>query len=528
MAESTREVAAPMDVEPPAANTEDDDYDIEQDLEDLLDGRLVEDEEEQDSGAAAPSASDTPDTLSTPQARRSQDLEALLAEGFDSQARRSQDMEAPNSQARRSQDLEDLLAEGFDSQAGQSQEQSLPQAATAATGAAVATATIPEPSRLDTQPSLAEPPAEAGEDGGELPSEDELFGPEPEETRTAADAAAASAMPPPPPPPYSASTQAAAEDTPSESAADFVDESRFTKDQNGVLMHKWKADYAPRGGGGRAQCRDPQCLEMAEQAGVKIIEKGVLRIARRVLMQDGEEEKIMMMWYHARCMFATFKRSRKTTRCIESPEDIEGFESVESQDQELLRRWMKKEQDPMKGRTPQAGGHYTPEKRSATGEPESREAKKVKKLLSEMKLAKGDRVWTHCRVRPSVTAAGPGGFVDVAVKSAKPELCEIREEAKDGQIAVQFESAEHEKERLKLFANPKRKKTRGWNRFPRFFEGKKQRVPLSWIVQNRTPPRLCSCIKQDWGHQCGSGDIEDGIISCGRGTMSKKVYGVMQ
>ncbi|CAE7524611.1 Herc4 [Symbiodinium sp. KB8] len=66
-----------------------------------------------------------------------------------------------------------------------------------------------------------------------------------------------------------------------------VDETRFTLDKDGNRLHKWKVDYAARAGGGRAMCRDSQCLERCEQAGVAVIEKGALRIGRRVLNKEG-------------------------------------------------------------------------------------------------------------------------------------------------------------------------------------------------------------------------------------------------
>merc|ERR1712046_235315 len=98
------------------------------------------------------------------------------------------------------------------------------------------------------------------------------------------------------------------------------------------------------------------------------------------------------------------------------------------------------------------GGHIETPKRGAPADPDdTREAKKTKKLLAEMPLQKGDRVWTHCRVRPTDIAAGPGGMVDVVVKSKKPELGMIRSEVEDGCLIIQFESAEDEKERLEKF-----------------------------------------------------------------------------
>jgi len=98
----------------------------------------------------------------------------------------------------------------------------------------------------------------------------------------------------------------------------------------------------------------------------------------------------------------------------------------------------------------------------------------------------------------------------------------VEEVEKDDSILVQFESAEHEQERIEKFQSPDKRmaKIRSWFMHPRVFEGKKQRLPLSW-VQSKPPPRLCGCQKQQWAHPCEHG------ISCTRGT-STKVWGVGQ
>lgn len=271
-------------------------------------------------------------------------------------------------------------------------------------------------------------------------------------------------------------------------------------------------------------CRDLDCLERHDQAGVRTIEKGDLRIGRRVLMEKFGDGDVTMMWYHARCIFNTFLRSRKTTRVIENIEDLEGFEDLQLEDQGLLRRFIDGSEDVRAARSRTSGGPkqhvQTPEKRGSDLHEESPTAKRRRGDAKVVTLRKGDRVWTFCRVRPAASDR-PGPAAEFAVKSPKPELGMVREEERDGNVIIQFESTEHEKERLEKYGDRRHAKIRAWLRYPRIFEGKKQRIPTTWIQWNRSPPRLCGCTKQAWGHECECG------IACTRGT-SKIVWGVCQ
>lgn len=298
--------------------------------------------------------------------------------------------------------------------------------------------------------------------------------------------------------------------------------SRYMRDENGHLLHKWKVDYAPRGGGGRAQCRDSDCLERPHQGGSRCIEKGCLRIGRRIMMDKTatDDGKVSVMWYHARCMFNTFLRARKTTRTIETEFDIEGFEALLPEDQDVLRRLIDKhEAQDLKAARFRSFDGATPEKRSAPGDAADGSAAKRQKKGKELReINKGDRVWTHFRCLPKASEGLPGGL-PVAVKSKKPEVAIVREDTFDGSVIVQFESEEHEKERIAMYQTRRGKKISGWLRYPRIFEGKKQRVPLTWVDRRRDPPRLCSCTRQEWNHGVCTG------ISCGRGAFAN-VWGV--
>lgn len=296
--------------------------------------------------------------------------------------------------------------------------------------------------------------------------------------------------------------------------------SRFTKDAEGNLVCKWKADYAPRGGGGRAQCRDADCLHRHEQEGGRLIEKGCLRIGRRVLMpaKEGEEPQMTFMWYHARCIFNVFLRARKGTRLIEIEDDIEDFNLISVDDQALLRRIIAGNEDLRKARFAEGQGAFsTPLKRTLDGL-EFTPAKR-RRGMEPPELKVGNRIWIHTRVRASVPKGGIPPEGDLPVKSAKPELGMIIEEPKDGRVVMQFESAEMEKDRLEKHGQNKFKQIRGWLRYPRIFDGKKMRLPIDWIKSDRPPPNLCGCCKQDWGHCSRSNTVKVWGVACSTGLL---------
>jgi len=298
--------------------------------------------------------------------------------------------------------------------------------------------------------------------------------------------------------------------------------SRYMRDEKGHLLKKWRVDYAARGGGGRAQCRDTDCLERHNQGGVRTIEKGCLRIARRVLMEqdrDGSGGSVTHMWHHARCIFNVFLRARKATRNIESEFDIDGFEQLTHEDQEMLRRVVDGNENLRNVRFRTFDGAVptvTPEKRGADVAGLNSDFTGGKKRKTELDITAGNRVWSHFRCIPRDVPGMPPGAAGVAVKSPKAELAMVREELTAGSVIVQFESQEHEKERIELYKNKKRGKA--YYRYPRLFEGKKQRIPVTWVAK-RDPPKLCGCKVQVWSHACDCG------ISCGRGS-SVKVFGV--
>ncbi|CAE7643270.1 unnamed protein product [Symbiodinium sp. CCMP2592] len=150
----------------------------------------------------------------------------------------------------------------------------------------------------------------------------------------------------------------------------------------------------------------------------------------------------------------------------------------------------------------------------------SKARKELEEKAASVNLHKGDRVWTRCWVR--VAQPGPEGGMDMPQKSKKPELGMIAEESEDGNFfVIQFESKEHELERLAMLEKKRYRRIRPWLRYPRFFEGKTQKIKRDWIQTSRPPPRLCSCKRQEWGHECPCG------ITCKR-VSRPDVWGVDQ
>jgi len=259
------------------------------------------------------------------------------------------------------------------------------------------------------------------------------------------------------------------------------------------------------------------CVERAEQGGVASIEKGALRVGRRVRMEKDGSSQMALMWYHARCMFESFTRSKKKTRIIESVDDLENFETIAVADQAYVRGVISGVED-VRGpvsRAPEESAAAHKRRRGASVSPPPKKRRDL--LEPETRTLKvGDRVWTHSRVRPKAGLAE-----GVFSKSQKPELAMVRGDIEDQKVLVQFESAEHERDRIERYHDRRGEKLRAWLRYARVFEGKKQTVPVNWIQWRRKPPNLCSCKRQEWGHGTDCG------ICCSIKS-TKKIWGVCQ
>lgn len=286
----------------------------------------------------------------------------------------------------------------------------------------------------------------------------------------------------------------------------FVEKrSRFMLGPTGEPLHKWKVEYATRGGGGRAQCRQGvNCLQRDEK-GLALIEKGALRIGRRVVMRDSHGadgfETVTMFWHHAQCLFTGFQRARGDTRVITYEEDMEGFQDLLLEDKDFLRREMRLvggDGVPQARRFDGPGrSATTPVRRESVLAPDS-----VRKepRLNEVKrsidgtplLAEGDRVWAHFKEGTA------------RIKSKKPELGVIRK-IEASHVLVQFEGAEDEKDRVAKYARRAGRPGRVYYRYPHNFDGPKQHVKKNWLDLRKPVPLKCGCVKQQEAHGTAAG-----------------------
>jgi len=55
----------------------------------------------------------------------------------------------------------------------------------------------------------------------------------------------------------------------------------------------------------------------------------------------GDGDGDMKTYFHAKCMFETFVRARATTKVIEDPEDLQGFDDLQQTDQDIIKELIK-------------------------------------------------------------------------------------------------------------------------------------------------------------------------------------------
>lgn len=94
-----------------------------------------------------------------------------------------------------------------------------------------------------------------------------------------------------------------------------------------MASNRFCADYAKRGTSACKKCKQK-------------LEKGILRLGKMVPnpFSDGGDD--MKQWFHAACIFETFARARATTKKIEEPDDIEGWDDLTDEDKAMLRKAM--------------------------------------------------------------------------------------------------------------------------------------------------------------------------------------------
>lgn len=81
---------------------------------------------------------------------------------------------------------------------------------------------------------------------------------------------------------------------------------------------------AERAKQGRAVCK--KCKQKCQQ--------GELRIAKLVANPFGSGK--MKSWHHLNCMFEVFLKQRPTTKRLEGPDDLEGWNSLSEDDRQII------------------------------------------------------------------------------------------------------------------------------------------------------------------------------------------------
>jgi len=78
----------------------------------------------------------------------------------------------------------------------------------------------------------------------------------------------------------------------------------------------------------RAKCKLTTCKQPFDE--------GSLRIGKTFSSSNGERNQTD--WFHVDCIFKAFVRARKTTKKIETVDDILGFDSLSPQDQDNVQK----------------------------------------------------------------------------------------------------------------------------------------------------------------------------------------------
>jgi hypothetical protein len=88
--------------------------------------------------------------------------------------------------------------------------------------------------------------------------------------------------------------------------------------------NKFCADYDKRG---MAACK--KCKQK--------LTKGQMRLGKVTVNPFGDGGGDMKLWHHPQCLFDTFLRARASTKIIEDPSDVEGFNDLQDEDKDAIR-----------------------------------------------------------------------------------------------------------------------------------------------------------------------------------------------
>lgn len=92
-----------------------------------------------------------------------------------------------------------------------------------------------------------------------------------------------------------------------------------------MAEQRFLVEYAKRGTAGCKKCKD------------KIV-KGIVRIGKIVPNPFSESAGEMKEWYHVKCIFEKLERARATTKKIEDLTELEGWEELQDEDKDLIKK----------------------------------------------------------------------------------------------------------------------------------------------------------------------------------------------
>lgn len=98
-----------------------------------------------------------------------------------------------------------------------------------------------------------------------------------------------------------------------------------------MASNRFACDYARLGTSSCKKCKQK-------------LEKGGLRLAKVTANPFTDGEGDMKQYFHSKCLFETFLKARSTTKVIEEPDDVEGFQDLKDEDKELINELIKGEQ----------------------------------------------------------------------------------------------------------------------------------------------------------------------------------------
>jgi len=80
----------------------------------------------------------------------------------------------------------------------------------------------------------------------------------------------------------------------------------------------------------KATCKNTKCKGKIAKAALRIG-----KVGKNPFSDTGAE---LMQWYHAKCIFDAQSRARTAKKKVESPDDMEGFDTLATEDQDTIKQ----------------------------------------------------------------------------------------------------------------------------------------------------------------------------------------------